>query len=272
MKDRFYFSHDYHSRDDEKISRLIMKGWQYYGLYWALVEMLHENDGWCDYDCERIAFVMRTDCDTIKYIISESDLFIVDKEAQKFSSARVQENLKHRKEKSKKAKISAENRWRKEGCERNADAMRTLNTPDANAMLIKERKGKERKVNNITQGSSKDSPVIYYEEPQKNSTPKHKSNNSARPMMDWYCSEFERLKGIKACPSWAQDMKHLKDMLSVYGEDVLRSAITKYLESDDDWIAKNGYTIGILYKKIQSFVIKKETKTAWKPVKPLEIV
>ncbi len=44
-KDTFYFSHDYHARNDEKILELRVKyGAEGYGLFWMLVETMAENE------------------------------------------------------------------------------------------------------------------------------------------------------------------------------------------------------------------------------------
>jgi hypothetical protein len=43
-KEAYYFSHDANARQDEKILMLRADhGWQGYGIYWALVEMMFEN-------------------------------------------------------------------------------------------------------------------------------------------------------------------------------------------------------------------------------------
>ncbi len=44
MKQTYYFSHDYHARNDDKVLMLRAKhGMEGYGIYWALVEMMYEN-------------------------------------------------------------------------------------------------------------------------------------------------------------------------------------------------------------------------------------
>jgi DnaD/phage-associated family protein len=47
-KDAYYFSHDSNARNDEKILMLRAEhGWQGYGLYWALLEMMFEATETC---------------------------------------------------------------------------------------------------------------------------------------------------------------------------------------------------------------------------------
>jgi uncharacterized protein YutE (UPF0331/DUF86 family) len=45
-KNTYYFPHDYHARHDPKLSALIKKfGMEGYGVYWNLIEILHEQGG-----------------------------------------------------------------------------------------------------------------------------------------------------------------------------------------------------------------------------------
>ena len=44
-KQSFYFSHDYNTRADIKIKKLIVKhGYEGYGIFWALIEALYQNE------------------------------------------------------------------------------------------------------------------------------------------------------------------------------------------------------------------------------------
>jgi len=145
MKDTFYFPHDYHARSDERLVKLIMKEkWEGCGLYWGITEKLHEAGGWMELDYDGIAFDLRADCERIKSVIENYDLFIF--KGTKFSSKRVLENVRFRHKKKEKAKASAKARWNNRS--KNANAMRTQY--DGNAIKGKERKGKEIKGNNNT--------------------------------------------------------------------------------------------------------------------------
>ncbi|GEM_PF-868247 len=137
-KETYYFSHDYHARSDEKMNDLIMSlGMEGVGIYWCLVEMLYENEGYLKLSkCESYAFALHTQCDKIKRVITEFDLFVI--EGDEFYSESALERLSKRKEKSKKASESANTRWK------NANGMRSHG--DRNA--IKEKKVKEKKVKN----------------------------------------------------------------------------------------------------------------------------
>jgi hypothetical protein len=135
-KETFYFSHDYTARSDEKIKNLIYDfGYEGYGIYWSLIEELYQNANALRTNYKRIAFDMRVDENTIKSIIENFDLFIVENEF--FGSLSVQRRLDMRTDKSSKARESAQKRWTKD-----ANALPTQSEGNA----IKESKVKENKI------------------------------------------------------------------------------------------------------------------------------
>ena len=140
MKDTFYFSHDYNTRNDIKIKRLIAKhNYLGYGIFWAIIEDLYNNANALplDYDC--IAFDLRADVDIVKSIINDFDLFVFSDGF--FGSNSIQKRLDERNLKSIKARESALNRWNKS--DRNANALQSQYECNA----IKESKEKEKKGN-----------------------------------------------------------------------------------------------------------------------------
>jgi len=138
-KETFYFSHDYTAKSDEKIKNLIYEfGYEGYGIYWSLIEELYQNANALQTNYKRIAFDMRVDENTIKSIIENFDLFVVENGF--FGSLSVQRRLDMRNEKSNKARESAQKRWTKD-----ANALPTQS--DSNA--IKESKVKENKLKEV---------------------------------------------------------------------------------------------------------------------------
>lgn len=131
-----YFSHDYNARNDLNMKKLFMgEGLSGIGLYWCLVEMLYEKNGYIALDyIPIIAFDLRTTEETVYRVIDKYELFC--KNDTHFFSKSVLKRLEMRNEKSEKAKKSANARWN------NANAMRTYTESNA----IKE---KESKVNKI---------------------------------------------------------------------------------------------------------------------------
>ena len=189
MKNAPYFSHDFNARNDPKLLRLQMKlGMEGVGIFWCIVEMLHEQGGFIpSSECERIAFELRTQYETIQTVLNDYQLF--ENDGEKYWSPSAIDRIKLRSEKSDKARISAELRWKnrqkndengnsdanalRTNSDRNANALRTNSDRNANALrslydgnAIKEKKGKEikekeieRKVGKGGLGEKPDSPL-----------------------------------------------------------------------------------------------------------------
>lgn len=143
-----YFPHDHYARSDKKLVNLLRKqGMAGLGLYWCLVEMLYEENGWLKTaDLESIAYDLRVSIDQITAIIKDFDLFFIS--GPRFSSHSVLARLKIIEVKSSKAAKAAKTRWQK--CKDDANALKL----DANALqthtpsnALKEIKVKEIKVN-----------------------------------------------------------------------------------------------------------------------------
>jgi hypothetical protein len=197
-KDTFYFSHDYNARNDIKIKKLISKhGFLGYGLYWALIEDLYNNANALPTDYECIAFDLKCNEDVLISIINDYELFTFD--SGFFGSLSVQRRLNERNSKSDKARQSAFNRWNLS--ERNANALQTQ--CDSNA--IKERKGKEKKVNTPVKISF-DKSLIFDKNEFKNSFP-----DWSKEKLKHYYEAAERYSGegnkyvnwAKAIQGWA---------------------------------------------------------------------
>ena len=109
MREKNYFSHDYHSRDH---LRDIRKDWKLAGVgfYWCLVEILHENGGSIkENEIEEIADDLRADFQMAHDVVYKYGKFQIKK--GKIYSSRVIENLQKREEISKKRTAAAKNRW-----------------------------------------------------------------------------------------------------------------------------------------------------------------
>lgn len=129
MKDSHYFPHDVNARVDEKIIHLIYKmGWEGYGIFWGLIEKLHESGGYMRDDCDIIAFDMRTNSESIRAVLHDYDLFTF--QDGRFTSSRVLKNIQIRADISAKARISANKKW--DNHRNNANAMRAHSDSNAN--------------------------------------------------------------------------------------------------------------------------------------------
>jgi hypothetical protein len=132
-KDTFYFQHDYNARSDKEMMKVRMKmGMRGIGLFWCIVEMLYEENGYLSRsEYERISFELQSNYDDVKMVIEEFNLFKIDE--NKFWSNSVLDRLNKRKLKSEKAKESISYRWNNTNVKR----------PKNDANTIKERKGKK---------------------------------------------------------------------------------------------------------------------------------
>ena len=111
-----YFIHDYRSRDDKKLLKVRMKHQMTgVGVYWCLVELLHEGMGYVDHDLELLSFQLQVDEEVIKSVVDIC--FSVD--GDKITCERVKSNLTYRMEKynqkSDKGKAAANKRWNNNG-------------------------------------------------------------------------------------------------------------------------------------------------------------
>ena len=141
MKETFYFSHDYTSRADEKIKQLLYEtGMEGYGIYWAIIEDLYQNDNLLKCDFARLSYDYHCSSELVEKVILNFNLFKVDNNT--FSSISIQKRLELRESKSLKAKQSAQKRW---GSNANSNANASKSHNGRNA--IKESKVKEIKLN-----------------------------------------------------------------------------------------------------------------------------
>ena len=152
MKDTYYFSHDYNPTSDPKIQALIGEyGAVGYGIFWRIVEMLHEDE-LHKLQCKKYIYLalakqMLTSVEQVESIIKNCidtyELFKTDGDF--FWSERVMRNINKRTElsnkRSKAGKMSAEMR-------KNSTSVEQVST-SVQQNPTKERKVKENKVNEI---------------------------------------------------------------------------------------------------------------------------
>lgn len=141
-KETFYFSHDYNSRNDVKIKKLLSKhGLLGYGIFWAIIEELYNNTNVLPLDYDTISYDLRIDKSVLISVINDYDLFVFDDNT--FGSLSVERRLKERDERSHKARQSVLKRWNK--AKEDTNVLQPNNEPNT----IKEIKGKEIKGKDI---------------------------------------------------------------------------------------------------------------------------
>ena len=119
MKETYYFSHDSNARNDEKILMLRAEhGWQGYGIYWALLEMMFEAKETClshakvkgiaisyNVDITLLESVINT-CETERLFVSDGVIFWSESLRE-----RKQKFLELRQQKSEAGKRGMAKRW-----------------------------------------------------------------------------------------------------------------------------------------------------------------
>ena len=106
-----FFNHDSNARNDLKLIKLRKcGGWEYYGIYFAILELLFsEENKLCVEDYETLAFGLQCDTDKLKQVIEDFDLFVI--EGNCFYSNRLFEHIEEINLKSNKASLNAKKRW-----------------------------------------------------------------------------------------------------------------------------------------------------------------
>lgn len=156
-----YFSHDYRARTDKALVRLAMvHGMAGIGVYWCIIEMLYEENGYIlQSEYERISYELRVPIKLIKSVIEDFSLFC--SRGDKFYSKTVLRRLKHRLEKSEKARQSVLTRWEKQKT-KNVENTNVLQQQNA-LTTIKEEKRKKKnkeKENNFPPISPEETQII----------------------------------------------------------------------------------------------------------------
>ncbi|NQS90202.1 DUF4373 domain-containing protein [Patescibacteria group bacterium] len=204
MKDTYYFSHDSNAHRDPKCSALINDfGMQGYGLYWAIIEILHEQGGKLQKFpklFEGLAFELQI---TKEALIKQIEAMLHDynllQEDDKYIWAdRVLKNIEERKA---KYQLKAE-AGRIGGIMSGISRKTKQNEAPLEANEPKERKGKERKVNKREIHPPLETVLEYFKEIMK--------PDQAEPFYDYYQSNGWKvgkntMKDWKACAkNWAR--------------------------------------------------------------------
>jgi len=227
MKKAYYFSHDYGARNDEKITKLLQQeGWEGYGLFWALIEKLYENDGFLDEDYKCIAFDLRTECERIERLIKEYKLFKI-KNGSIYSDS-VLHRLRQIKGRSEKARQSAFLRWDKQ------------KKSDANAKRTQSEGYAVNKIKEIKEIST--------------NVDKEFGNSD----VNWLIGEFEKIRGFKSAGG-AKDRVMAKHLLNNFSKEQL-TVMLKHCETQ--YAPRVGSVVDLWFQRGKIIAgIKAEKKT-----------
>lgn len=141
-----YFPHDFTASRDSKIIELRKEtGWEGYGLYWALLEMLgSDSDHELPTKYNHLAWELRTDAGLLKKVVEDFGLFTLADDGSSFYSERLSRQLEEMDVIRKKRQDAANKRWK------NANAQDEECKCIANAQeteCIKKEKKKNKNIN-----------------------------------------------------------------------------------------------------------------------------
>lgn len=106
---RPFFSHDYTPLEDKNLLKLdIAMGNEGYGLYWKIVEYMHQNIFNVGEE-DLLAYKFRTDISKIKQVMNDFDLFRIENDC--YVSDRILRNLNYVEQKNEDKKQAANIRW-----------------------------------------------------------------------------------------------------------------------------------------------------------------
>jgi len=137
-KDAYFFSHDSNAREDEKIIDLRYSlGWEGYGLYWAIIEMLRDaSDLHMQNDCKRLAFALAADEEKVRSVINDFNLFVISGDI--FWSESLKKRLEYREKISEQRRKAAQKRW-----DSDFASTKPMQT-GCKSSALKEKKGKKK--------------------------------------------------------------------------------------------------------------------------------
>lgn len=114
----FYFKHDFDASRDSKIIKLRQAyGWEGYGVFWALLEILASNEHHhLETDYNALAWSLRADAEMLKHLVEDFELFAFTEDRGTFYSKRMITQLESldelRKKRSEAGKKGNAKRWK----------------------------------------------------------------------------------------------------------------------------------------------------------------
>lgn len=251
-KEAYYFSHDANARQDEKILMLRAEhGWEGYGIYWALIEMMFESGDSClsRNKIKGIAVSYNIDITVLESVINTcltEELFSSD--GEKFwSDSLIRRKNKYKEIKDKKSEAGKKGmakRWS------NKDSNNTVITDD-NTVITKDNKGNEIKGN-------KEKEIKEKETKQKTNSPKRvydEHSNHYKLALRLYQNILANNPDHKEpnLHSWANDVRLMIDQDKRTEEQI--SYLMDWVQKDSFW-KSNILSTSKLREKFDQLVIR----------------
>ena len=204
-----YLQHQSNSFTDIKIIKMRSKlGIESYGIFWALLELLfNEENKLCIDDYSVLAFSLQCDADKLKSVIEDFDLFIIEDGC--FYSKRLNDHIDNINSKSLKAKESVNKRWEKIRTNNDSNTSRVYKSIVKNSKVDKNKVNKrivefKNSINQIegVSNNDKENFFLYWSELNKSGTKQkyelEKTWDLNRRLKRWSNSSFNKKEqGIK---------------------------------------------------------------------------
>jgi uncharacterized protein YdaU (DUF1376 family) len=204
-----YLQHQSNSFTDIKIIKMRSKlGIESYGIFWALLELLfNEENKLCIDDYSVLAFSLQCDADKLKSVIEDFDLFIIEDNC--FYSKRLNDHIDTINSKSLKAKESVNKRWEKIRTNNDSNTSRVYKSIEDNSKVDKSKVNKrviefKNSINQIegVNNNDKENFFLYWSELNKSGTKQkfelEKTWDLNRRLKRWSNSSFNKKEqGIK---------------------------------------------------------------------------
>ncbi len=88
---------------------------------------------------------------------------------------------------------------------------------------------------------------------QKRARSPKQTNSEIRIFIDWWCEEYRKLKGIPYHVTGSKEAPLIQKLLKTYPRDQLTTMASAFLRSDDPFIHRVGFGIGIFVSQINKF-------------------
>lgn len=115
---------------------------------------------------------------------------------------------------------------------------------------VQEVKGGEPLLNDLTQHNTTQPDLT---QPNTTAETKVSGRSECQLFIDWYREQFEQIRGAKFMPTWVRDVKMVKEMLKVFGEDQLKERAQRYLTCEDEFTVKQGHNIAEFKRTINAY-------------------
>lgn len=204
MKKTYYFQHDFQSFDDPKIQFIIAKfGAEGYGLWWRIVEMLHQDEHnrlpLKDYLFFAIEGQLGLDKDMAKEFVNSciNDVQLLQADGEFFWSDRVLKNVGRMNDVKEKRSQAG-----KKSAEKRTSVEQALTSVEQNSASVEQNSTKEKKIKKIKRYSkpSLQEVIDFFEENGFTSLSAIKAYNYYNEA-DWTDSTGKKVK------SWKQKMR-----------------------------------------------------------------